>query len=184
MGAGLSHALIDRLLLLCREALVAADASLDRLMGHVRTHPLHYPLKRLRPLVQALPADGPAAVQALRDAVLGALHRALATPERRSDDHTVDDVEWVCRCADCNAVIRWAESAQGQALTLAMPEARRRHVQESLSAAAAPLLCTTLRQGSPHRLVIGKASGLHDGRRALRRQWKADLAALDSPSRP
>lgn len=220
IGAGLSHALSDRLLLRCHEALVAADASLarltpasrsaslakrlqalcdlaaalrlssnvadalDPLIRHVLAHPLHYPLKRLRPLVQALPGEGPAAVQALRDAVLAALHQALATPERRSDDHTVDDIEWVCRCADCNAVIRWAESAQAQALTLAMPEARRRHVQESLSAAAAPLVCTTLRQGSPHKLVIGKASDLHDSRRALRREWRADLAAMDGGCRP
>jgi hypothetical protein len=159
-----------------------ADA-LDPLVRHVLAHPLHYPLKRLRRLVQALPADGPAAVQALRDAVMASLRQALATPERRAEDHIVDDTEWVCRCADCNAVIQWAESAQAQALTLAMPEARRRHVQESLSAAAAPLVCTTLRQGSPHKLVIGKASGLHDSRQALRRAWRADLAAIDGGSR-
>jgi hypothetical protein len=219
MGAGLSHASIDRLLLRCHEALVAADASLERLtpasrsaslaarlqaicdlaaalrlssnvadaldplIHHVQAHPLRYPLKRLRPLVQTMPADGPAAVQALRDAVLAALRQALAMPERRSDDRTVDDIEWVCRCADCNAVIRWAESEQAQALTLTITEARRRHVQESLSAAAAPLVCRTLRQGSPHKLVIGKSSGLHDSRRALRRAWRADLAAIEGGSR-
>ncbi|KAB2872804.1 MAG: hypothetical protein F9K36_11790 [Burkholderiaceae bacterium] len=219
-AAGLSHALIDRLLTRCHEALVAADASLARLtpasrsaslatrlqamcdlaaalrlssnvadamaplVRHVLAYPLVYPPRQLRPLVQALPAEAPATVQALRDTVLAALRQALATPERRSDDHTVDDTEWVCRCADCYAVIRWAESAQAQALTLPMPEARRRHVQESLSAAAAPLVCTTLRQGSPHKLVICKASGLHDSREALRRKWEAELAAIDSSSRP
>jgi len=52
-----------------------------------------------------------------------------------------------------------------------------------LSAAAAPLVCTTLRQGSPHKLVIGKTSGLNDGRRELRRAWEADLASMDSGSR-
>ncbi len=220
IGAGLSQALLDRLLSRCHEALVAADASLarltpasrsaslasrlqaicdlaaalrlssngadalDPLIRHVLAHPLHYPLKRLRPLVQALSAYGAAAVKVLRDAVLAALRQALATPERHADDHTVDDTEWVCRCADCNAVIQWAESAQAQALTLAMPEARRLHVQESLAAAAAPLVCMTVRQGSPHKLVIGKASGLHDSRHALRRKWEADLAAIDSGSRP
>jgi hypothetical protein len=218
IGAGLSHALIDRLLSRCHETLVAADTSLahltpasrsaslatrlqamcdlaaalrfssngadalNPLIRHMLAHPLHYPLKRLRPLVQALPANGPAAVKALRDAVLAALHQALAMPERGADDHTVDDTEWVCRCADCNSVIRWAESAQAQPLTLAMPEARRRHVQESLSAAGAPLVCTTLRQGSPHKLVIGKAAGLHDSRQAQRRAWGADLAAIDGGS--
>ncbi len=34
-----------------------------------------------------------------------------------------------------------------------MPEVRRRHVQDSLSAAAAALLCTTLRQGSSPTVV-------------------------------
>lgn len=219
LGAGLSQALLDRLLSRCHEALVAADASLarltpasrsaslasrlqaicelaaalrlssngadalDPLIRHVLAHRLHYPLKRLRPLVQALSANGATAVKVLRDAVLAALRQALATPERHADDHTVDDTEWVCRCVDCNAVIQWAESAQAQALTLAMPEARRRHVQESLAAAAAPLVCMTVRQGSPHKLVIGKASGLHDSRRELRRAWEGDLASMDCGSR-
>jgi len=157
--------------------------SAGSLVQHVLAHPPVYPLARLRSLVQALPADGPSSVQALRDAVVGALRAALATPERHADDHTVDGIEWVCRCTDCNAVIRWAESAQARALTLAMPEARRRHVQERLADANAPLACTTLRQGSPHKLVIGKANDLHDRRQALRRTWETDLTALDGGSR-
>lgn len=157
--------------------------SVDLLVRHVLAHPLLYPLKSLRPLVQALPAEGPAAASALRSVVMAALRQALAAPERRADDHTLDGIEWVCRCADCSTVIRWAESAQAQALTLAMPEARRSHVQESLSAAAAPLVCTTLRQGSPHKLVIGKASGLHDRRRELRRAWEGDQEAMDGGGR-
>jgi hypothetical protein len=32
--------------------------------------------------------------------------------------------------------------------------------------------------------VIAKASGLHNGRQALRRKWEADLAAIDSGARP
>ncbi len=217
-AAGLSRALIDRMLQRCQQALAAADTSLSRLtparrsaslasrlqalcdlatalrlasdvpdsadllVRHVLSHPLLYPLRRLRPLVETLPADGPAAARVLRSAVIAALRQALAMPERRVDDHTLDDIDWVCRCADCNAVIRWAESAQAQSLTLAMPEARRTHVQESLSAAAAPLVCTTLRQGSPHKLVIGKTSGLHDSRRELRRAWEGDLTSIDSGS--
>lgn len=221
-AAGLSPALIERLLTRSHEALLAADTSLERLtparrstslaarlqaicdlaaalrlhssgtdglallVRHVLAHPLHYPLRRLRPLLQALPADGLDAVSTLHDQVLAALRQALATPERRADDYTVEGTEWVCRCADCKAVIGWAESAQATALTLAMPEARRRHVQENLAAAGAALDCTTLRQGSPHKLVISKAAGLHDSRQALRRSWEADLEALGvlAESRP
>jgi hypothetical protein len=119
--ASRSASLATRLQALCdlatalRHGANVAD-SLDRLVHHILAHPVLYPRRHLRPLVQAL------------------------------------------------------------------PEARRRHVQECLSAAAAPLVCTTLRQGSPHKLVIGKASGLHDSRRALRRAWEADLAALDGGS--
>jgi len=183
-----STSLASRLQALCDLATalrLASDVpdSADLLVRHVLSHPVLYPLRRLRPLVETLPDDGPVAAQVLRSAVLAALRQALATPERRADDHTLEDIDWVCRCADCNAVIRWAESAQAQSLTLAMPEARRRHVQESLSAAAATLVCTTLRQGSPHKLVIGKTSGLHDSRRELRRAWEGDLASMDSGSR-
>ncbi len=156
--------------------------SVDLLVHHVMAHPLLYPLRRMRPLVQALPVGSPATAEALREAVLAALRKALSTPERSADDHTLDEIDWVCRCADCSAVIRWAESAKVQALTLAMPEARRRHVQECLSAAAAPLVCTTLRQGSPHKLVIGKASSLHNSRQALRREWEAELVAMGGGS--
>jgi hypothetical protein len=166
-----------------RHASNVADA-VDLLVQHVLAQPLAYPLESLRPLVQALPAEGPSGAQALRHAVIAALSRALSTPARNADDQTVDSVEWVCRCTDCSAVIRWAESAQAQALTLAMPEARRRHVQESLSAAAAPLVCTTLRQGSPHKLVIGKAGGLHETRFELRRTWASDLSALNADNPP
>ncbi len=153
--------------------------SVELLVRHVQAHPDLYPLKRLRPLLEALPERPPTAAQDLRKAVLAALRLALATPERGANDHTLDDIEWVCRCADCSAVIRWAESAQAQALTLAMPEARRNHVQERLSAAAAPVVCNTLRQGSPHKLVIDKAPGWHDKQRALRQTWKSDLAMLE-----
>ena len=219
LAAGLSSALIDRMLQRCQQALVAADSSLSRLapaqrsaslaarqhalcdlaaalhlssnvvdsvdalVRHVLAHPPLYPLTRLVPLVQASSANVPAAVHALREAVMAALREGLAIPERSADDHTLDGIEWVCRCADCGAVIRWAESARAQALTLSMPEARRSHVQDSLSAAAAPLVCATLRQGSPHKLVVSKGSGLHDSRRKLRQAWERDLAALEGGGR-
>jgi hypothetical protein len=181
--ASRSASLSARLQALCDLAAALGHSSnvpdsVGLLVGHVLAHPLLYPPKSLRPLVQALPAGGPAAAQALREAATTALRQALSTPERSADDQTLDGIEWVCRCADCNAVIRWAESAQALALTLAMPEYRRRHVQKSLSAAAAPLVCTTLRQGSPHKLVVGKASGLREIRRELRRTWEADLSAM------
>jgi hypothetical protein len=121
-----------------------------------------------------------AAATPLREAVLAALRQALAAPAHSAKDDTLDRVEWVCRCADGTAVIGWAESAQAPALTLAIAQARRGHVQQSLLAAAAPLVCTTLHQGSPHKLVINKAPGLHDSRLQRRRRWAVDLGALES----
>ncbi len=160
----------------------AAD-SLALLVEHVRAHAVLYPMLRLRPLVQALPADTAAAAHELRNAVAAALRQALAAPERSADDATLEGIEWACRCNDCSPVIHWAESPQSQPLKLAMAEVRRAHVQERLSDAAAPLVCKTLRQGSPHKLVIAKAAGLHDNRQALRGEWEGDLAAIDPGTR-
>jgi hypothetical protein len=158
--------------------------SVGLLVGQVLAHPLLYPLKSLRSLVMAMPANlskdaSATTVKPLREAVQAALRQALAAPARRADDQTLDGIEWVCRCTDCTAAIAWAESAQAQSLTLAMAEARRGHVHDSLSAAAAPLVCTTLRQGSPHKLVINKAPGLHDSRLERRRRWEADLEEIE-----
>ncbi|MFT3717190.1 2OG-Fe(II) oxygenase [Pseudorhodoferax sp.] len=151
------------------------------LLEHLRAHPLAYPLRELAPLWKVLPRNTAAApeVRALQAAVAEALRQALARPAPDASDASLDalDIEWTCRCADCSQVIRWAGQPAAQPLVLAMAEARRTHVQSQLQAAAAPIGAQTLRQGSPHKLVLDKPADLAARRAARRQAWQDALAA-------
>jgi 2OG-Fe(II) oxygenase superfamily len=156
--------------------------ALGALLRHVGALPRAYPPRDLAPLLRALP--GPAAdvvpdVSAMRQQVRNALQAALQAPLQGADDFGLRGIAWTCRCADCTPAIRWAESPSAQPLVLAMAEPRRAHVQSAMQDAAAPLGFQTLRQGSPHKLVLAKRSGLHAEQQRLRAAWAADLAALD-----
>lgn len=154
---------------------------LQVLIDHVLAHPGLYPSTQLAPFVQSVgalsrqwPQDQP-----LHDRVTEALRNALAEPLRDLSDHRLHGVEWVCHCKDCLGMIPWAESASAEPLVLAMAEQRRRHVQAQFEAAGAPLTVTTLRQGSPHKLVLRKPGDLQERDRAVREAWVRDLAALN-----
>jgi hypothetical protein len=150
------------------------------LVRHVQANPGLYPLRQLRPLLQTWPPEAFAlqSVQGLRTAVTQALQQALDEPVPPSGDCSLIDIEWTCRCKDCREVIAWAESAIGQPLVLAMAEPRRRHVQSRLQETGISLHIETVKQGSPHKLLMRKPPDLATSRSAQRRAWKHDLAAL------
>ncbi len=159
----------------------AVVRQLQSLLQGVAMQPQVYPARDLLPLVQALSSPAVRATpewQVLCECVRAALQAALQPPWPAADDHGLRDVAWTCRCADCQLALHWAESPSHQPLQLALAEARRSHVQEALQNAAAPLTFATLRQGSPHKLVLSKQPGLHAERQRLRAVWAADLAAL------
>lgn len=163
-------------------ALPEPDACLQRLVEHVTSQPSLYPPAELEPVIQVLgqaaarwPVDRP-----LRERVVAALREALARPPSDPDDHTLRGVEWTCTCADCLPVTRWAESPTAQPLVLPMAEPRRRHVQEQLARAAAPVTGETIRVGSPHKLRLEKARDLHARQRGRRDAWQAALTALEA----
>jgi hypothetical protein len=150
------------------------------LVRHVQAHPSLYPLRHLRPLLQAWPRDAIVLqpVQGLRAAVIQALQQALDEPPLPAGDCSMRDIEWTCRCKDCGEVIAWVESPNGQPLALAMAEPRRRHVQSQLQETGVALATETVKQGSPYKLVIRKPPDLAACRSAQRRRWSDDLAAL------
>lgn len=176
-------ALMARAVELAQALVLRGDDSerhLRVLIDHLLASPLTHPVETLRPLVEAVgplgthwPADKP-----LRPRVITALRQALAEPERSPADHGLRGITWICRCADCTTMITWAESPAATPLTLSMAEPRRRHVQEKFSDAGAPFSSTTLRQGSPHKLVLGKPADLLAQDRAVRVWLAGDLAAL------
>lgn len=168
------------------QAVPAARPHLERLLDHVAAHPRLYPATELLPLVMAAggaasrwPVGGP-----LRERVVAALQAALAQAPREPDDYAVRGIEWTCACADCVPVRRWAESPTAQPLVLAMAELRRRHVVEALQQAAAPITGQTLRQGSPHKLLLDKAADLHEREAERRRLWSAWLAGAATGELP
>lgn len=180
--AGQAHALEDA----CAAAaalrtLPQTGPHLARLLRHVADHPQLYPPVELAPLVVAA---GAAAANRwppgtpLRARTVAALQAALERPPAAPDDHGVRNVEWVCACADCLPVRRWAESPGNQPLVLAMAEARRGHVVQALRDAGAPISSQTLRQGSPHKLRLDKAADLHAREHAARRRWGQALEGL------
>lgn len=118
-------------------------------------------------------------MNALRDAVVDALRCALAQAEPAADDHRLNDIEWTCRCADCRPVIDWASSPSAQALTLALAEARRAHIQSQLGSAGAPVHAEIVKKGSPYKLVLHKPADWHAQRLAQRQRWREDLAWLE-----
>lgn len=150
------------------------------LIDHVLAHPSLYPLTQLAAFAQSIGAwsrQWPQS-QPLHGSVTEALRTALAEPLRDISDHRLHGVEWVCRCKDCLAMIPWAESTSAEPLVLAMAEPRRQHVQSQFETAGAPLTATTLRQGSPHKLVLHKPGDLQERDRAAREAWRRDLAML------
>ncbi|MCK6424260.1 MAG: hypothetical protein L6Q75_04125 [Burkholderiaceae bacterium] len=81
-------------------------------------------------------------------------------------------------------MIAWAESPGAHPLVLAMGEPRRQHVQAKFTDAGVPLSAQTLKQGSPHKLVLGKPRDLHERERGLREQWARDLVQLEGGAEP
>jgi hypothetical protein len=154
----------------------APQAHLNHLREHVLGQPALYPLTELAPLALAFGPEG----TSLKAQVMDALRTALARPLRAEGDHSVADIEWTCRCADCKPVHAWAASPTAEAVILPMAQARRDHVERKLQDAGAPFKTETLRQGSPHKLKLQKPGHLHQQEAALRERWQRDLQRLSS----
>jgi hypothetical protein len=160
----------------------ADERRLQGLLTQVLAHAPLYPPHSLRPLVEAAGAQADlgsaGAAPPLRAQVIAALQARLAEPGRGAFDHSLRGISWTCRCADCAPMITWAESPSATALVLAMAEQRRNHVQASFTDAGVPLTASTLRQGSPYKLVLAKPGDLHARERMQREAWAGDLDAL------
>lgn len=180
LQAGLLEAISE----LAQALVLRADAGerhLQALIDQILANPALYPPQSLRPVVEATGALGARwPVNAtLQMQVISALRTALAEPGRAPHDHSLRSITWTCNCTDCAGLIAWAESPAAQPLVMAMAESRRRHVAEKFAEAGAPLTATTLRQGSPHKLVLGKPADLLARDRVQRERWQRDLAVLE-----
>jgi hypothetical protein len=188
LAALLSGGLLEVVTDLAQALILRADSKadvgkrqLEALIDQILDSPRLYPPRSLRPVVEAVGAMAERwpARAALRSQVIATLQSSLAKPERAADDRSLRDIDWTCHCADCIGMIAWAESPVSRPHVMAMAERRRKHVEEQIAAAGAPLTATTLRQGSPHKLVLGKPDDMLARDRAQRELWASDLAALE-----
>lgn len=150
---------------------------LESLLAHIAKNERLYPVAALVPLVRSIGGEQARSIPAgasLMLRVQAALRETVDRPDRAASDHSLRGIDWTCRCADCKPVIAWAESPDKRPLLLPMAESRRRHVAQALQAAAAPIATATVKQGSPHKLQVGKPTDLHARDRAIR-----DAAALE-----
>lgn len=159
-----------------------SESELKALIDEVLARPVLYPPEQLVPFVQSVGPIGEHWPQRapLRGLVVAALQAALAEPERDASDHRIRRIEWTCRCKDCAVMIAWAESPTAIPLVMPMAEQRRQHVQAEAGAAGAPLLATTVKQGSPHKLVLRKPDDLLAQDRAIRQSRAQDLAVAQA----
>jgi hypothetical protein len=178
-----SAALPERIHAASQLAEVVADgrggrgAIAAQLVDHVCASPSLYPETDWAPLVQAF---GSANLMAspLRERAISSLSIVLGQPERLADDHSLQNVEWVCHCVDCTSMQQWAHSAEAQPLLIAMAEPRRAHLTSKIREAGAPLVLETIRQGSPHKLRLSKPTDLRAREQAERARWQRDLELL------
>lgn len=115
---------------------------------------------------------------ALRVRVKQALDLSLAKALPEAGDWSMVVPVMPCQCADCRQVMTFLKSQDSASLTLAMAEARRKHLLEEFGQSGLRLAMDVLRQGSPHKLRINKPTNLHEKaaqQRLQHEKWRAAL---------
>jgi hypothetical protein len=87
------------------------------------------------------------------------------------------DAKLGCTCRDCGALAAFLGNPSEKSWAFAAAEARRKHVEATISAARSDVTVSTERVGSPHRLVCTKNQASYARRCKQREQ---DLAAIET----
>jgi hypothetical protein len=168
-------------------ALVHADrADLAELADQAVTHWLAWPktygldtvivpaLRRLaeRPGVFKRPAG-----QRLRAAALAHLQARVSLDLAPPADWQ-RDAQMNCRCAHCQSLSRFLQSASQEVWRFKAREADRRHVEDGIRQVRPDVDCTTERKGSPHVLVCNKNQASYERRVTQRRADLDDLQRI------
>ena len=121
-----------------------------------------------------LSASGLHAVAGLCASRLGQL---IARPERTEDDWAI---RWrdTCGCELCLTFGEFLSDRTLRTLEWPLAEARRKHIQQSISAAELPVRCQVVRAGSPYTLVLAKTDALFERELKARKRAVTDLAWL------
>lgn len=107
------------------------------------------------------PTDlGDAGITTIAQSLANATERALAQPERSSDDWSINSFDPSGCCDDCSQLAAFLHDADQQQLTWPLAKPRRQHIHHRIDEAELPVTHQTLRQGSPHKLVLTKSDAL------------------------
>ena len=106
------------------------------------------------------------------------LEAELALPERAGDDWSITDFESGTCCNDCATLAGFLTDTARQQLTWPLAKPRRQHIHQRIEEAELPVTHRTVRQGSPHKLVLTKTADLHTRAADLRQATRASLQSL------
>ena len=87
-----------------------------------------------------------------------------------------------CKCPDCTALSAFLSEPTQSTWRLKAVEARRKHVELSISRHASDIDCRTQRSGSPHTLVCTKNQASYELRVTQRKQDLKFLSSLEDVS--
>lgn len=151
------------------------------LADHVLAYPLHYPLLDAADAVLGV-ADGlPTAGDVLK-ALIAGLQRQLKArvdqPIRASDDWSMK-LTLRCSCQLCKETLEFSGNASAREKIWSIVMSDRDHVMQQASEQLWGLHFEVLKKGSPHKLVINKAAGLHGTEAKERESAQRKLAALE-----
>jgi predicted 2-oxoglutarate/Fe(II)-dependent dioxygenase YbiX len=131
----------------------------------------------LTTLLGAPETAGQPTVQRLKAASLAHLEARIALPLEPPGDWRRDNTLG-CACRDCAALAVFLADAGQPVWVFAAAEARRRHVQATITAARCDVDTATERRGSPHKLICTKNQASYKRRCEQRANDLAERARL------
>jgi hypothetical protein len=129
----------------------------------------------------SLPPSGrPPALDGIAGYCRNELAAMLLRPERGADDWSIRGFPAGGCCGDCHALGEFLIDPDARKVTWPLAKPRRQHLHHRIDDAELPVTHTTVREGSPHKLVLTKTADVHH-RDAAMRSWAASaLADIDT----
>lgn len=110
------------------------------------------------------------------------LEQRLAQAERVADDWSIH-AALGCTCRECEVFQQFLAAPAERTRTWPLATQGREHIERAVAHHDLPVTCTTLRKGSPYKLVLEKSPALFQREVLDRQRWARDLAWLKDVAR-
>jgi hypothetical protein len=161
----------DLVALFAAAAAIPAPALHDELVATLTSPDTALPLVTVGALLRQL-RDRDLAAEALYNHVVAALAAALGSPARCPDDWSIAPPIG-CTCELCRELASFLRDKQRTQHPWRLAKERRSHVHHVIDSNGLPVTHVTIRQGSPHTLVLTKQVTLFEREAAERTRWQA-----------